>query len=84
MSHRELIALQIRRLTADVYGWSVAGTRETTRINFHLPGRFELGERIREDLGVEISNDAWPLIVNVGKLIEYVDRRIGWEYANAD
>jgi hypothetical protein len=83
-THREIVATQIRRLVAEVYGWSFGGTKEGTRINYHMTGRHELAQRINDELGVMVPDVEWPHIVNVGKLIDYVNVQIEREYANAD
>ncbi len=80
-SHREVVAVQIRRLVSDVYGWSFGGTKEHTRLNWHLPGRHELTQRINDELGVDNPDVEWPHLINVGKVIEFVDMQIQREYA---
>jgi hypothetical protein len=82
--HRQRVAMHVRRLVAEVYGWSFGGTKETTRINYHLTGRHELGQRISDELGVVIPEIEWPHLVTVGKLAEFVDMEIQREYASGE
>ena len=85
MKHREIVTLQVRRIVADVYGWSVAGTDETRALNYFRPGgRVAMTLRLAEEIGVAVPELTWHDLTDVGRLVAFVHQQIASEYAAAD
>jgi hypothetical protein len=79
LNHRDIVTLHVRRIVAEVYGWSVAGSHEAKELP-RFVNRAILTQRLREELGVDISENAWADLSDVGRLVRLVHLVIRNQY----